>query len=167
MTRELSRWGVGPKITVPMLLTALLAGAATWLWPEVCVVRAAPRYATIPCGVLLLAVGLFIWRLGVPAVMRAYNDDRLVTTGVFGWVRNPIYSAWIVFNIPGIALLCRSWPLLLPSLVGYTFFKRLIHRENEYLENRFGETYRTYKAEVPELFPRFWGKCWPWRRRDT
>jgi len=117
MPRELSRWGVAPRIAVPMLLTAVLAGAATWLWPEVCIVRAIPQYVTIPCGAVLLAVGFSIWRLAVPAVVRAYNDDRLVTTGVFGLVRNPIYSAWIVFNIPGIALLCRSWPLFLPSLV--------------------------------------------------
>jgi protein-S-isoprenylcysteine O-methyltransferase Ste14 len=158
MAREISRWGVGPRITIPLLLTTLIAGAATWQWPEVCVVWAVPRCVTIPFGMALLVIGLSMWRLGVPAVMRAYNDDRLVTTGVFSLVRNPIYSAWIVFNIPGIALVCRSWPLLLPSLIGYVFFKRLIHRENEYLENRFGEAYRAYKANVPELFPRFWNK---------
>jgi protein-S-isoprenylcysteine O-methyltransferase Ste14 len=158
MTERLSRWGVGPKITIPLLLTTLLAGMATRLWPDVCVVRAIPQYVAISFGVVLLVFGLSIWRLAVPAVMRAYSDDRLVTTDVFSLVRNPIYSAWIVFNIPGIALLCRSWPLLLPSLVGYVFFKKLIRRENEYLEKRFGEAFRTYKANVPELFPRFWGK---------
>ena len=158
MTRELSRWGVGPQIAISLLLATLLGGAATWLWPEVCVVRASPRYVTIPCGAVLLAVGLSIWLLSVPAVMRAYSDDRLATTGVFGLVRNPVYSSWIVFNLPGIALLCRSWPLLLPSLVGYVLFKRLIHREDEYLQQRFGEAYRTYRSDVPELFPRFWGK---------
>lgn len=162
MTERLSRWGIGPKITVPMLLTALFAGAATWHWPEVCIVRAAPRYVTIPCGVAVLTVGLWIWRLGVPAVMQAYKNDRLVTTGVFGLVRNPVYSAWIVFNIPAIALLCRAWPLLLPSLVGYVFFRSLIRQEDQYLEKRFGNAYRAYKAEVPELFPRFWGKCRSW-----
>lgn len=158
MGERLSRWGVGPRITVPMLLAALLGGMATWLWPDVCIVRAIPRYVAVPCGGVLLAVGLPLWRFAVPAVMRAYNDDRLVTTGVFGLVRNPIYSAWIVFNIPGISLVFRAWPLLLPSLVGYVCFKKLIHRENEYLEERYGEAYRAYKAEVPELFPRFWSR---------
>jgi hypothetical protein len=66
--------------------------------------------------------------------------------------------AWIVFDLPGIALVCRSWPLVLPSLVGYALFKRLIRREDGYLEERFGMTYRSYRAEVPEVFPRFWGR---------
>ena len=119
----MSKWGIGPRITVAMLLAALLAGIATWLWPAVSTVRVLPQYVAIPCGLILLAVGLPLWRFGVPAVMRAYQSDRLVTTGVFGIVRNPIYAAWIVFNVPGIALVYRSWLLLLPSLVGYLLSK--------------------------------------------
>ena len=84
MTRQLSRWGVGPPIAVSMLLAALLACVATRLWPEVCIVRAIPRYVAIPCGAVLLAVGLSIWPLAVMTVMRAYRDDRLATTSVFG-----------------------------------------------------------------------------------
>ncbi len=151
--RELSRWGVGPKITILALISAILAGVATRLWPEVCVVQAVPRTVAVVGGLVLLAIGLSIWGLAVPAVMRAYSEDRLETAGVFGLVRNPIYSAWIVFNFPGIALFCRSWPLLAPSLVGYVVFQQLIHRENDYLEKRFGEAYRTYKAEVNALIP--------------
>jgi protein-S-isoprenylcysteine O-methyltransferase Ste14 len=77
----------------------------------------------------------------------------LATAGLFGIVRNPMYAAWIVFIIPGLVLLTRSWPLLLTPLVAYTAFKLLIRRENEYLEKRFGEDYRKYRAEVNELFP--------------
>jgi hypothetical protein len=32
MTGRLSRWGVGPQITISLLLTTVLAGVATWLW---------------------------------------------------------------------------------------------------------------------------------------
>ena len=154
----MSKWGIGPRITVAMLLAALLAGIATWLWPSVSTVRVLPQYVAIPCGLILLAVGLPLWRFGVPAVMRAYQSDRLVITGVFGMVRNPIYAAWIVFNVPGIALVYRSWLLLLPSLVGYLLFKKYIRHEEAYLEDRFGDAYRTYKAAVPALLPRFWGR---------
>ncbi len=77
----------------------------------------------------------------------------LATTGIFKVVRNPIYSAWIALLIPGLALLARSWPLFLTPLVAYLAFKAKIGRENEYLEKRFGEDYRRYKAEVNELVP--------------
>ena len=150
---RLSRWGVGPRIMIPSLISAVLAGVASRYWSEVCVVHSVPRLLSIVGGILLVVVGLTIWLIAVSAVMRAYNDDRLVTSGIFGWVRNPIYSAWIVFIFPGIAMLCRSWPLLLPAFVGYVLFRQLIHRENEYLENRYGDAYRVYKAEVNALIP--------------
>ncbi len=85
--------------------------------------------------------------------MCAYNSDTLATTGIFGIVRNPVYSAWIVFIIPGLVLLSRSWPLMLTPLVAYCVFKARIWRENDYLEKRFGEAHRQYKVQVNELFP--------------
>ena len=83
----------------------------------------------------------------------AYNLDKLATTGIFGIVRNPIYSAWIIFIIPGLVLLSRSWPLFFTPVVAYVIFKARIGRENEYLEQHFGDDYRTYKAQVNELVP--------------
>jgi protein-S-isoprenylcysteine O-methyltransferase Ste14 len=37
--------------------------------------------------------------------------------------------------------------------VTFIVFKATIRRECKYLEKRFGEEYRKYKAEVNELFP--------------
>jgi protein-S-isoprenylcysteine O-methyltransferase Ste14 len=47
----------------------------------------------------------------------------------------------------------HSWPLFLTPVVAYLVFKAKIRRENEYLEKRFGEDYREYKAQVNELVP--------------
>ena len=52
-----------------------------------------------------------------------------------------------------IALLTASWPFLLMPLVGYTVFKALIHTEDEYLQNRFGQSYSKYRASVNEIIP--------------
>jgi protein-S-isoprenylcysteine O-methyltransferase Ste14 len=91
--------------------------------------------------------------VSVTALTCNYNRDQLATTGIYGLVRNPIYSAWILFLLPGLALLSRSWPLLLTPVVAYVVFKLRIGRENEYLERRFGDTYRRYQSEVNELVP--------------
>ena len=93
--------------------------------------------------------------------MKAYNSDRLVTSGVFAIVRHPVYATWIVLNVPGIALLTRSWPMLLTSLAPYAVFKLLVHREDEYLERRFGTEYLAYRARVNDLIPipRFWRRA--------
>jgi protein-S-isoprenylcysteine O-methyltransferase Ste14 len=153
MTQEMSRWGVGPSIMVPMAAYAAVAGLATWLWPDVCLVTVVPRMVFLVAGIVLLMIGVPMLVVAGRAAAIAYNSDKLATTGIFGLTRNPIYSAWIVFNIPGLALLSRSWPLFLTPVVAYIIFKARIVRENEYMERHFGDKYRAYKAQVNELFP--------------
>jgi protein-S-isoprenylcysteine O-methyltransferase Ste14 len=104
-------------------------------------------------GIILLVIGIPMLIIAGKAATVAYNSDKLATTGIFGLIRNPIYSAWIVFIIPGLVIFDRSWPLFLTPVVAYIVFKIRIRREYEYLEKRFGDDYRTYKAEVNEVFP--------------
>jgi protein-S-isoprenylcysteine O-methyltransferase Ste14 len=158
MEKRLSRFGVGPRTFLPTVAYGLVAWAATRAWPDACLLRWPPYAVFATAGGILLALGVPMWLTGAITVMRAYHRDQLVTSGVFGLVRNPVYSAMIVLNLPGIALLTRSWPLFLMPLVAYTVFKLLIHREDEYLERRFGQAYLDYRARVNEVIPlpRFW-----------
>lgn len=153
MEARLSRWGVGPRIALAAALSVAVAGVATHWWPAACRFPLVPYVALLAVGLLLLVIGVPLWLAGVKAAMAAYNSDALVTTGVFAWVRHPIYGAWIVFNLPAIALLCNSWPLLSASLAGYVVFKLSIGREDRYLEQRFGQAYRDYRRRVNELVP--------------
>ncbi len=102
---------------------------------------------------MLLLVGVPMLIVAARAATVAYNSNKLATNGIFGWTRNPIFCAWIVFIIPGLVLMSRSWLLFLTPLIAYIVFKVRIRRENEYLENRFGEEYRKYTNEVSELVP--------------
>ena len=120
---------------------------------DVCLVTAVPYTVFLVAGIGLVVVGVPMLVLAARAATFAYNSDKLATTGIFGLTRNPIYSAWIVFIIPGLVLMSRSWPLFLTPVVAYLIFKARIGRENEYLEKRFGEEYRKYKAQVNELIP--------------
>ncbi len=151
-TRQ-SLWGVGPTIVLSAAGYAALAGAATWLWPEACFVRAFPYPAFLAAGAALLLAGVPLLVLAARAATAAHRRDELATTGIFGLVRHPIYSAWVVFLLPGLALLSASWPLLLTPLVAYAVFKLRIRAEDRYLERRFGEAYRAYRGRVNELLP--------------
>jgi len=153
MTREISRWGVGPSIMVSAGAYAAVAGLATRLWPNVCLVTAVPPTVSLVAGIVLLVIGVPMLVVAARAATIAYNSDKLATTGIFGLTRNPIYSAWIVFIIPGFMLLTHSWPLFLTPLVAYVVFKATIRHENDYLERYFGDEYRKYKAQVNELVP--------------
>lgn len=156
MSNRLSRWGVGPRILLTAGGYASLTGIVTYLGPEVCVIRAVPYQVFLVVGAVLLLVGIPMLIAAGRAAMMAYNSDKLATTGIFGLTRNPIYAAWVVFIIPGLVVLSRSWPLLLTPLVAYVAFKVWIKKENDYLEQRFGDDYRRYRSRVNELIP--WAK---------
>lgn len=153
MDKRLSRFGVGPKIVASVVTCAALAGTLSYRFADVCVVPAFRQAPIVTFAVILILIGSPIWLIGAITVMRAYNRDQLLTSGVFALVRHPMYAAWIVLILPGIALLTASWPFLLMPLVAYAVFKALIHTEDEYLQTRFGQTYSDYRASVNEIVP--------------
>jgi protein-S-isoprenylcysteine O-methyltransferase Ste14 len=158
--KRISFWGVGPRIGAPSLIYTLGAWAATSTWPGIFQLRWLPGGVRIAGAALLLA-GLLIYFAGAVTVMRAYKQDRLVTSGVFGLVRHPVYAGWISLALPGLALFVGSWPMLLTPLMAYAIFKRLIRREEDYLAQRFGQEYLDYRRRVNGVIPipRWWGKA--------
>ncbi len=153
MAKQLTIFGVGPKITVPTFGYLIVASVATYLWPDLFLVRVVPYAFFVIPGVVLLAIGLPMLVVAVVSVHAAYKQDELATTNIFGVVRNPIYAAWIVFVIPGLVLLLRSWPIFFAPFLAYCLFKMLVGMEEKYLEERFGQAYKEYKARVAELLP--------------
>jgi len=138
---------------LPAVAYAAAAGAATYTWPDVCLLRWPPPAVFTTVGVILLAIGLPMWMTAVISVMRAYDRDELITSGVFALVRHPVYAAWIVLNLPGIALLFRSWPLMLTPLLAYTVFKLLIRREGRLPGAAIRPGLLDYRARVNEVCP--------------
>ena len=105
MKREISRWGVGPRIALAAVPYAIVAGLVTHGWSEVCLISAIPSSVFLVAGIGFLVIGIPMLVVAARAATIAYNSEKLATTGIFGIVRNPIYSAWIVFIIPGLMLL--------------------------------------------------------------
>ncbi|HUE37040.1 MAG TPA: isoprenylcysteine carboxylmethyltransferase family protein [Candidatus Acidoferrum sp.] len=106
-------------------------------------------------GGILGATGTVIGFWGVHAFHRAGTNVRpdrpvtaLVTSGPFRYSRNPLYIALTVIYL-GISLTGGSlWPLatLIPALTVVQC--KIVRREEQYLESRFGNAYRAYKAQV-------------------
>ncbi len=72
----------------------------------------------------------------------------LVTTGIHGWSRNPIYVGMLLLYA-GIGTAARSpWVLILALPLVIILRYGVIAREETYLERRFGDAYRDYKARV-------------------
>ena len=72
----------------------------------------------------------------------------LVTSGLHGWTRNPIYVGILLVYL-GIGLVVRSpWIMLLAVPLAIIIHYGVIAREEAYLEERFGDAYRDYKTRV-------------------
>lgn len=89
------------------------------------------------------------WRIGVDKS----EKTTLVRTGVFGWVRNPIFTAMMTFGL-GIALLTPN----LVALVGFALLVVTIELqvravEEPYLLATHGDVYRDYRAGVGRFVP--------------
>lgn len=105
-------------------------------------------------GILLIIPGLTFFTASVTTLLKAYKADSLYVLGVYSLCRNPMYASWIVFIIPGIVLLSNSWILWTIPLFMYLLFRILIRKEEDYLQERFGDSYTDYKNGVPRLCPR-------------
>jgi protein-S-isoprenylcysteine O-methyltransferase Ste14 len=77
----------------------------------------------------------------------------MVTTGPYGWVRHPLYGAWVVL-LSGYSLLTSSWAVAIAGLAAIATVVRRIPTEEEGLQARFGDAYRDYAARTGRFLPR-------------
>jgi protein-S-isoprenylcysteine O-methyltransferase Ste14 len=106
-------------------------------------------------GALAIAAGALTFAAGVADFIRAETPvptsepvRALVTTGMHGWSRNPIYVGMFLVYA-GICIGAASpWMAVLALPLAVILRWGVVAREEAYLERRFGDAYRAYKARV-------------------
>jgi protein-S-isoprenylcysteine O-methyltransferase Ste14 len=89
------------------------------------------------------------WRVGVDES----ETTALVHTGMFGRVRNPIYTAMLTFDF-GIALLTPNVVAIAGLILAVTALQLQVRRvEEPYLWAKHGAAYRGYTARVGRFIP--------------
>lgn len=95
--------------------------------------------------------------LGTPAPIAPTRN--LVVTGLYRYVRNPIYVA-VVAIVLGQAVLLGDWRLIVyGALFWLAFHLFVVAYEEPTLEQTFGGEYEAFRANVPRWIPRMT----PWR----
>src|ERR1035438_9590611 len=91
-------------------------------------------------------VGVVVARLqlGASFSVRA-KAKKLVTTGVYSRIRNPIYVFGELF-ILGLSIVLGNWLLLLVGAALVPMQVARARREEQVLRDAFGEEYERYKA---------------------
>ena len=140
---------------VIILVTVALAVGLRWLVPLGLLARIDPT-CRLAIGGLLLLVGVLPTIAGAITLRRHGTNvlpsrpaTALITRGIYRWTRNPMYTGGAPVMIGIAVTFALDWLLVLMIPSWLTLHFGVIRREEEYLEQKFGDDYRRYCAQVP------------------
>ena len=109
---------------------------------------------------LILAIGVYFnvagrFKLGTNWAnqVRIYKNQSLVTNGVYGVVRHPLYAS-LIWMFYAASLIYLNWlAFLLNTLIFIPFMRYRAKQEEKMLEKEF-KNYKNYQKEVGMFFPK-------------
>ena len=154
--------------THPLLRFLARTPVRTFLLMPIAVVAAelllgGGRIAVEPGGVVLLAWGYLQYRLsgqyrtriggGGPGI--EVPPERLVTSGIYRFTRNPMYLGHLIFML-GLVVTFHSWVALALLVVMAVWFDRRVRDDEARMRARFGEAYAEYAKRTARWVPGLW-----------
>lgn len=152
--------GVGPLYVVTIILMTIISItlSATGIIPVITFTNI--RWIFVLSGILCFIIGITLW---LKAVIIDRLDthiikNELVTTGVYAYVRNPVYSAFM-FVCTGVLVIYGNLVLLVLPIIYWGFMTVLMKStEEKWLENLYGKEYIQYRQRV--------NRCIPWKGKE-
>ena len=145
-------FGIGPLGT----LISMLMFVAAWLmdlWMEHPQIQANPVCLRWVAGFLIVS-GLCFHSWTFVTLRNWWKSDQLCTKGPFRYFRHPMYAAWVTFISMGVAFWLNSWVYVFWALLLQPIWHALAKREEEIVEDIFGDEYRRYAARTGRFVPR-------------
>ena len=110
-------------------------------------------------GLVIIAIGELVRLAGVAAAgtvtrRRSRNVQRLVTYGIFAWVRNPLYIGNFLVWMGFVTISGVLWFLPFAVLLFALEYELIVRYEEGVLESIFGREYLEYKNCTPRWIPR-------------
>ncbi len=104
-------------------------------------------------ALFVLAMALFVW--AIITMTRAGSNvptsrptTTIVDAGPYGFTRNPIYLG-MMLSLVGLAVAFDSvWSLIALIIFFLVIRYGVVAREEAYLDRKFGDIYRSYRARV-------------------
>ena len=151
MNNDHANVAVFPPLPYLLAVVAAVLVARLWeplnLFPEAWIGHTAGWPVAAAAGLLAIWALRTMRKAGEnPSVHKA--TGAIVSTGPYAFTRNPMYLSMILLCF-GIALIFNTlWPvILLPAPLLVIQFG-VIHREERYLERKFGDEYTQYRTKV-------------------
>ena len=146
-------WWVAAQVPLLALAFALphrLPPVLSWP-PGTGAIRGGVGLLLLAAGGALFAAGVFRLGRNLTPLPRPKESGVLVTAGIYGWVRHPLYGG-IVLAALGNALRSPTLLALPLALLLFVFFDRKASREEAWLAERFPD-YAAYRRRVKKFIP--------------
>jgi len=148
MEKKMSIMGVGVKIALPTLLYFALAETASWVFRPLFGIT--ENYQTLlVIGIILIVIGFSLNLAAAFPMLKATQERKLQTRGMYSVFRDPMYTVMIILTLPGLFLLLNSWLVLAGVIPAYICYRIFVKEEHKYLEGLYGDEYREYVKKVP------------------
>jgi protein-S-isoprenylcysteine O-methyltransferase Ste14 len=143
-----SRWG----ILLQFVAFALLWQGHFWM-------ITLPIWRVLLCVLLFASASILSWtssralagQLRMDAALG--TDHRLVRSGPYAIVRNPIYTSMLLVDC-ATAVIITPWTMFVAAMVVFLVGTQIrVRAEEMLLASRFGEEFRQYRHAVPAYIP--------------
>ena len=113
-------------------------------------------------GLMMVILGETIRKLAILTagrsfthfVQRYYEDDhQLVTYGIYGIVRHPGYTGFLIWSVGTQVMLCNPISTVAFAIIVWDFFHARIPYEEFFLKQCFGSQHEAYAQRVPSGIP--------------
>jgi protein-S-isoprenylcysteine O-methyltransferase Ste14 len=114
-------------------------------------------FVRLICGTITLLAGQTIrfWAAGyIPAYRtETIGAPALITSGPYAYVRNPLYVGNFLIGAGWTVMAGWLWLIIFVIIYVIVYKLMIIPAEENFLENKFGAVYASYKKKVPAFFP--------------
>ena len=152
-SKTLPIYGVGPIYVISCLILTIIALIFN-CYKIIPVLKFLDLFMII-LGILCITIGVILWLSAVlvTQIDRKIKEGKLITTGIYSIVRNPIYSAFL-FIFTGIIFLVNNIYLLVLPITFWIYLTILLKlTEEKWLEDKFTDEYDRYSKNVNRVIP--------------
>ncbi|KAJ7943593.1 Protein-S-isoprenylcysteine O-methyltransferase [Quillaja saponaria] len=113
-------------------------------------------------GLIMVVIGEIIRKMAIITAGGAFTHlirtrpeehHKLITHGVYRFVRHPGYCGFLIWSVGTQIMLCNPLSTVLFAIVVWRFFARRIPYEEYFLRQFFGFQYQEYAQRVPSGVP--------------
>lgn len=104
----------------------------------------------------MIALGIVFWLSAVikSKIDNSIKNNDLVTTGIYGYIRHPIYAAFL-YMATGIIVIYGNILLFILPVIFWAFLTIAMKKtEESWLTDLYGDDYINYSKKVNRFIPK-------------